>query len=299
MRILITGSTGLIGSALVSSLMASGHRIVRLIRKISSETPDQILWNPSIGLLNPAQLEAFDAVIHLAGESIAGARWNAEAKRRIRSSRLDGTKLLVDALLRLSQPPRVLLSASAIGYYGDRGDELLSETSPPGEGFLPELCREWEETAQAASAKGIRVVNPRIGLVLSSRGGALARMILPFKLGLGGRVGSGKQYLSWITIDDLVSAIRHMIENESLAGPVNAVSPQACTNREFTEALGHALSRPTLIPLPAFAARLALGEMADALLLASTRVEPSRLQASGYRYLHPHLPAALHHVLIR
>jgi hypothetical protein len=267
------------------------------VRLVSAAASNEIFWNPALGSLNPETLEGFDAVVHLAGESIGGARWNPETKRRIGDSRIQGTQLLVETLLGLSKPPGVLVSASAIGFYGSRGEEILNEASSPGEGFLPDLCQRWEQAAQAAASRGIRVVNPRIGLVLSRNGGALAKMLLPFKLGLGGKIGSGSQYMSWITLDDLVGSIRHMILDSDLSGPVNAVSPQPVTNLKFTRALGRALRRPTLFPAPAFALRIALGEMADALLLSSTRVEPARLHASGYQFLHPELEAALRSVL--
>jgi uncharacterized protein (TIGR01777 family) len=297
MKILVTGSTGLIGSALIPSLLADGHSVVRLVRRVSATPANEILWDPRLGTLNAAMLEGYDAMVHLAGESIAGARWTPENKRRILDSRVQGTRLLVEALLSLSKPPGVLISASAIGFYGNRGAEILREESPPGKGFLPDLCRQWEEAAQPASKRGIRVVTPRIGLVLSGRGGALARMLLPFKLGVGGKIGPGNQYMSWIALDDLVGSIRHMIQDQDLSGPVNAVSPQPVTNLEFTRVLGRTLSRPTLFPLPAFAARIVLGEMADELLLASARVEPARLLAAGCQFRFPELQGALRHVL--
>jgi uncharacterized protein (TIGR01777 family) len=297
MRILVTGSTGLIGSALIPLLSADGHTVFRMVRSVSASAENEIFWNPQLGVLNPAMLEGSDAVVHLAGESIAGARWTPEYKRRLLDSRVQGTRLLVETLLSLSRPPSVLVSASAIGFYGDRGAEILREESPPGTGFLPDLCRQWEQAAQPASKRGIRVVIPRIGVVLSGRGGALAKMLLPFRLGLGGKIGTGRQFMSWIVLDDLVGSIRHMIQDRSLSGPVNTVSPRAVTNLEFTKALGNALSRPTLFPLPAFAARLALGEMADELLLAGARVEPARLSAAGFQFQYPELRAALGHVL--
>jgi hypothetical protein len=241
-------------------------------------------------------VENFDAVVHLAGESIVG-RWTAEKKARIRDSRVNGTRLLCETLARVQDRPLVLVAASAIGLYGDRGDQLLNEESSPGSLFLSRVVKEWEAASEPASQHGIRVVNLRIGFVLSKAGGGLAAMLLPFKLGIGGRVGSGRQYLSWIAIDDVVGAIGHAILSDTLRGPVNAVAPRAVTNQEFTKTLGRVLWRPTLFPLPTFAAHLALGEMADNLLLASTRVEPARLLAGGYEFLFPELEGALRHVL--
>jgi len=299
MRILVTGSSGLVGSALTVSLLTEGHTVVRLVRRPSADPEHEIFWDPIGGILKPAMLEGIDAAVHLAGESIAGGRWTPEKKQRIFDSRLRGTKLLVEALLSLSKPPGALISASAIGFYGNRGEEILREDNAPGTGFLPDLCRHWEDAAQAASKSRIRVVIPRIGLVLSERGGALGKMLLPFRLGLGGKIGSGNQYVSWIVLDDLVRAIRHMIQDRNLSGPVNAVSPRAVTNLEFTRALGRALSRPALFPLPAFAARIVMGEMADELLLSSARVEPVRLVATGYRFQFPELKDALDHILKR
>jgi hypothetical protein len=256
-----------------------------------------LVWDPDSGRIDPASLEGFDAVVHLAGENIAGARWTPEQKALIRDSRTKGTRLLADALAGLSSPPGVMVSASAIGYYGDRGDELLKEQSPPGTGYLSEVCCDWEADNQPASKKGIRVVNPRIGIVLTPAGGALARMLPPFKAGVGGVVGSGRQYMSWIALDDVVGVIHHAIMSDSLRGPVNAVAPRPVTNREFTKILGHVLNRPTVFPAPAFALRLAFGEMADALLLASTRVSSARLESSGYEFRFPDLEGALGRLL--
>lgn len=299
MRILISGSSGLIGSALVPFLSAQGHTITCLVRSKTPSPASAISWEPETGTIDSSQLEGFDAVVHLAGESIAGGRWTAARKARIRESRVKGTRLLATALAGLERQPRVLLCASAMGYYGDRGDEILHEDSPAGTGFLAEVCRAWEQAADPARQRGIRVLHLRTGLVLAATGGALPRMLPPFKLGVGGVIGSGRQYWSWITLDDHVAAIHHVLVSESLVGPVNLVVPRAVTNREFIEALGRVLSRPTLFPLPAFAARLALGEMADELLLASQRLEPTRLMASGYPYRYPELEPALRHVLGR
>jgi uncharacterized protein len=299
MRILVTGSSGLIGSALVSFLTGGGDRVIRLIRS-QSQTPtsgESWGWDPERGTILSAGREEPDAVVHLAGENIAGGRWTERRKVLIRDSRVKGTRVLCDLIARRSPPPKVLVSASAIGYYGDRGHEILKEESAPGSGFLPDVCREWESACQRAADQGIRVVNLRIGVVLSPAGGALAKMLTPFKWGAGGVIGSGGQYMSWIALDDVVSAIRFTLTHDSLRGPVNCVAPNAVTNSDFTRTLGRVLSRPTLFPMPAFAARLALGEMADALLLASARGLPARLSESGFIFRFPDLDGALRHLL--
>jgi len=256
-------------------------------------------WDPESGALDSSALAGVDAVVHLAGESVAGGRWTEAKKRRIRSSRVDGTRGLAASLARLERPPRVLVSASAVGYYGDRGAELLREGSAPGTGFLAEVCQEWETATEPAARARIRVVRLRIGMVVSRRGGALAAMLTPFRLGAGGPVGGGAQWVSWIAIDDLVAAILHALDTASLAGAVNAVAPEPVQNRELARTLGRVLGRPALLPLPAFAARLLLGQMADELLLASARVEPARLQATGFAFRHPTLEDALRHELGR
>jgi len=257
-------------------------------------------WDPGKRQVDAAGLEGLDAVVHLAGENIASGRWNAARKAAIRDSRVNGTRLLCDALAGLARPPKTLVCASAIGYYGDGGADVLTEESPPGAGFLPEVCREWEAAAESAMRKGIRVVALRIGMVLSPRGGALSRMLPPFRLGFGGVTGNGRQYVSWVALDDLAGIVLHALQSGELRGPVNAVAPVPVTNREFTEALGKALSRPTPLPVPAFALRLAVGgEMADALLLASARVVPRRLEETGYPFRFPELGAALRHLLAR
>ncbi len=296
MKILVTGSSGLVGSAVVESLDSAGHEVIRLVRS-APKSRTEVQWNPETGDLDAKTLEGIDAVVHLAGESIASGRWNEQKKARIRDSRILGTLLLAETLAKLSRPPRVLVSASAIGYYGDRGDELLDESSLPGKGFLADVCVEWERALDPAIEKGVRVVILRIGVILSAVGGALARMIGPFKFGAGGRAGSGRQYMSWIALDDVVGAISYSLAVDSLRGAVNVVAPNAVTNDRFTKALGHVLSRPAFFPLPAFAARLALGEMADELLLASTRVEPRKLFESGYVFKHANIEEALRHVL--
>ncbi|MGH9805164.1 MAG: TIGR01777 family oxidoreductase [Candidatus Acidiferrales bacterium] len=296
MKFLVSGSTGMVGSALVPFLTSGGHSVTRLVRSAAGK--NEARWDPAGGAIDAAALEGHEAVVHLAGENIAG-RWSPEKKARIRDSRVKGTRLLAEALGRLAQPPKVLVAASAIGYYGDRGDALLREDSVSGSGFLAEVAREWEGATAPATARGIRVVNLRIGVVLSRRGGALAKMLLPFKLGAGGVVGSGKQHWSWVALDDLVEIIFFAATTDSLKGPVNAVSPKPVTNYKFTKLLGRVLRRPTIFPMPAFAARLVLGEMADELLLASTKVEPAKLVAAGYPFRFPELDGALRHALKR
>jgi uncharacterized protein len=298
MRVLISGSSGLVGSRLVPFLATAGHGVVRLVR---SETvaSDSIHWNPAVGTIDPASIEGFEAVVHLAGENIAGARWTPAQKERIRASRVGPTHLLCEALARAQQRPKVMVAASAIGYYGDRGDELLNEESEPGAGFLAEVCTAWERATKPAAASGMRVVNLRIGVVLAPQGGALAKMLTPFRMGLGGMLGTARQFMSWIEIGDLLAAIQHCLMRDDLSGAVLAVSPNPVTNREFTKTLGRVLSRPTLFPAPAFVLRIAIGEMADGLLLASTRATPSRLLSSGYRFRFPELEPALRHVLAK
>jgi uncharacterized protein (TIGR01777 family) len=293
MKVLISGASGLVGSALSESLKVHHEQIVPLVR----DDRDGVHWNPTVGMIDEGGLENFTAVVHLAGDNIADGRWNAAKKRHIRDSRINGTRLLAESLAERSRKPAVLVCASAIGYYGHRGDEPLDESARPGEGFLPEVCVEWEQAAQPAVDAGIRVVHVRIGVVLSAKGGALVKMLTPFQLGVGGIIGSGKQYMSWIELSDLVAVIEHAIADAALVGPVNAVAPEAVTNRTFTKTLGKVLGRPTIFPMPAFAARIAFGEMADALLLASTRVVPSKLQQSGFTFHHAALEPALRHVL--
>ena len=289
MRIAVTGSTGLIGSALVTMLTNGGHEVVRMRRPAE--------WDPDAGTVNASVLNGVDAVVHLAGENIAAGRWTATRKTRIRDSRVKGTKLIAETFGKMGKRPQVLVSASAIGYYGDRGAEVLREDSSPGHGFLADVCRQWEAATDTATRNGIRVVHLRTGIVLSEKGGALKQMLLPFKIGLGGRIGSGDQYWSWILLDDLTSAIVHCIQASGLHGAVNTVSPSPVTNLEFTKVLGRVLSRPTIFPLPAFATRFAFGEMADALLLASARVEPTKLLASRFIFRHKDLESALREIL--
>ena len=293
MNVAVSGASGLIGAALVSSLEAERHRAIRLVRRMPRPGEDAIRWDPSTGALTPPGPSVADAVVHLAGDSIMGLRWTAEKKRRIRESRTTATRLLVQTLTRLANPPAVLVCASGIGYYGSRCDEVLTEDSRPGTGFLADLAREWEAATATAIARGIRVVNLRLGVVLSARGGALATMLTPFRMGLGGVIGDGAQWMSWIALDDVIGAIRHALTTDALRGPVNTVAPAPVTNADFTRTLGRVLGRPTLIPLPALAARLALGEMADELALVSQRVMPARLLASGFAFRRPTLEDAL------
>jgi len=297
MKVLIAGATGLVGTALKRSFGKKGIDTTDLVRTTPNIGLPEVEWHPNQGEIDTATLEGFDAVINLAGESIAEGRWTEEKKKRIRDSRIQGTKLLSETLAKLSTPPKVFLCASATGFYGNRGDEILDEDSAPGKGFLAGVCREWEEATRAASDAGIRVVNLRFGPIFSGEGGMLSKLLTPFKLGVGGKVGSGKQYLSWVAMDDVVGVINLALENDALRGPVNVVAPDAVTNLEFTKTLGKVLSRPTFFAVPEFAARLAFGEMADEMLLASQRVEPKRLAEAGYQFRYPNLESALRHVL--
>ncbi len=295
MKILISGASGLVGSALVPRLQQEGHEVHALVRRPASG--NEIQWDPERGELNASALEGFDAVIHLAGENIASGRWNVIKKQRIRDSRIRGTRLLAEALASLERGPQVFMTASAVGYYGDRGATVMDEGSPAGSGFLASVCRQWEEATQSLVDKGVRTLRLRIGVVLSQQGGALAKMLPPFKMGIGGRFGNGHQYMSWIDLADLIEGIVFLLPKNEIDGIVNMVSPNPVTNAGFTKALGKALHRPTIFPMPAAVARLALGEMADEMLLASTRVQPSRLLAAGYSFQYPNLTEALQHQL--
>jgi uncharacterized protein (TIGR01777 family) len=297
MRIAISGSTGFVGDALIAKLKEQGHEVIRLVRRPGETVDPEILWNPAEGTLNPEALEGIGGVINLSGENIASGRWTPEKKRRIRDSRVAATTLLSETIARLKQKPQVMVSASAIGYYGDRGDELLDESSAPGTGFLAEVCQHWESAAQPAEKAGIRVCLLRIGAVLDPAGGALGKMLAPFKMGMGGVVGRGDQYMSWITREDLVGAILHCLDTPGLAGPVNAMAPNPVTNREFTAALGKALGRPTLVPVPAFALKMLLGELGENLALVSTRAVPRQLEAAGFTFTHPDIDTALEALL--
>lgn len=294
MRVLVTGASGLVGSALMPALRREGHQPVALVRR-RAPAREEVQWNPSA--VDGAPFEDAAAVVHLAGENIAAGRWSAERKKKILDSRVDGTRNLAQSIAAASRRPKVLVSASAIGYYGDRGDEVLTESAASGSGFLAEVARGWEAATEAASRAGVRVVTPRIGVVLDGNGGALPKMALPFKLGVGGRTGSGKQWMSWITLDDLVRLLIFAVSNDSMRGPINAVAPQALTNEEFSRTLAHVLHRPSMFPAPAFALRLALGQMANELLLAGQRVEPKVAMEAGFRFQYPQLETALQHVL--
>jgi uncharacterized protein (TIGR01777 family) len=299
MRILVSGSTGFLGTALVETLQKDGHAVARLLRpetgrsKSNGSSGEAVQWDPVLGVFDAAAAEGADALVHLAGASIASGRWNAPRKNLVRTSRIDATRHLMGALSKLQRPPRVIVTASAIGYYGSRGDEVLTEASTSGSDFLAALCREWEaETARGAEF-GARVVNLRFGIILAAHGGALQQMALPFKFGAGGRIGPGNQWMSWLTLAEAVAMIQFAIANSQLTGPANAVTPHPIQNVEFTRVLAKTLHRPALFPAPAFVLRLALGEMADALLLSSQRVMPSKLEQSGYKFAHSDLARAL------
>ena len=299
MRVLVSGPTGLVGSALSDSLARGGDEVVGLTRSAPEPGAAAVRWDPAAGELGAAGLEGLDAVVHLAGENVTHGRWTAARKERIRASRVEGTRLLSEALAACERKPATLVSASAIGYYGDRGDEICVEETAPADDFLARVAVDWERSTAAAAAAGIRVVNLRIGVVLSPRGGMLARVGPLFRLGLGGRVGSGRQYLSWITVEDLVGVIEETLKSSPLSGPVNAVAPGPVTNLEFTRTMGRLLRRPALLPLPAPVVKLVWAEMGETLLLASTRVEPARLTAAGYAFRHPDIDTALGQLLGR
>jgi uncharacterized protein (TIGR01777 family) len=299
MHVLVSGARGLIGSSLVPHLQKAGHRVTRLTRAPAPASPDAVPWDPAAGWIEVGKLEGIEGVIHLSGEAILG-RWTPEKKRRVRDSRVASTRLLAESLAALKTRPRVLVCASASGYYGDRGDELLNEDSAPGTGFLADLCREWEAAATPATDAGIRVVPVRIGLVLAPNGGLLGPMLLPFQLGLGGPLGDGRAWWSWIAIEDVVQAFRFAMERDDLRGAINAVAPAPVTNAEFTRVLGRILERPTMLRVPRFALRVLFGEeAAREAMLASGRLVPARLQANGFRFEFPELEAALRHELAK
>ncbi len=297
MKILLTGSSGFVGSAVYTRLREQGERVIRLVRRPPGLNQNQILWDPGSRRLDPASLQGVNAAIHLAGDPIAHGRWNPQKKRRIRDSRVLGTRLLSETLARLTPPPQVLVCASAVGYYGNRGDETLTEESGAGTGFLAETGQEWEAACRPAADAGIRVVNLRLGIILEPSGGALQRMLPPFRMGLGGPLGNGRQWMSWISRDDVVGVILHALANPALKGPINTVSPNPVANLEFTRALGKALHRPAIFPVPPFALRLLFGEMADEALLASARAVPKKLTESGYAFRDPELLPALTRML--
>lgn len=296
MKVLITGASGLIGSALQKSFREKGWELLLASRK-EPKSDEDVKWDIEDGFAEPELLEGLDAVVHLAGEGISALRWTDEKKKAIRESRVLGTRSVVEAISKLTKKPKVLIAASAIGFYGDRGDEVMTETSTAGKTFLAEVSKEWEAESRRAEDSGIRTVLLRTGIVLSKDGGALGTMLTPFKFGVGGIIGSGKQWMSWISLDDHIAIINYAIENESLRGAVNAVSPNPVTNEEFTTTLGEVLYRPTFLPLPEFAVNLVLGEMGDALLLASTRVEPRRLEDIGFKFQYPDLKKAVEHAV--
>lgn len=296
MDVIVTGSSGLIGTALVADLEGDGHRVRRLVRR-TPKGPGEVRWDIAAGEIDRAGLEGADAVVHLAGPGIGDKRWTDERKRELRDARVDGTTLLAEALAGLDAPPRVLLSGSAIGIYGDRGDEKLTEKSKPGDDFLSGLCVDWEAAAAPAAAAGIRVARLRTGIVLAPGGGALDKLLPLFKLGLGGRLGSGDQFWSWITLEDQIRAIRHLIDS-GVSGPVNLTAPEPETNHTITTTLGEVLHRPTLLPVPRFGPKILLGsEAAEAFLYASQRVFPKVLEADGFTFTHPDLEAGLRSIL--
>ena len=295
MRVMVAGSSGLIGAALVKRLLDDGNEVSRLVRRAPA-SDDEVQWNPADGSIDAAALAGVDAVVHLGGASIAGKRWNAEYKREIRDSRIDSTRLLSETIAQLTPKPAVFLCASALGYYGDRADEILTENSPKGDGFLADITAEWEDATAPASDAGIRVCNMRIGVVLSEAGEMPGSMVKPFKLGLGGKLGSGKQYMSWVHLDDVVSAFVHALDTPSLSGAVNLSSPNPVTNREFTKALARAVSRPALFPVPRFALRIAMGEIAQ-FVLASARMYPLQITQSGFRFEWDDIESTLRDIL--
>lgn len=291
MKVLVAGASGLVGSALIPTLEADGAEVTRLVRSFART--GEIEWHPNQDEIDASRLKGFDAVINLAGENIAAGRWTDDQKRKIRDSRVNGTHLLSEAIAKLSKRPAVFVCASATGIYGDRGDEILDEQSDSGGGFLAGVCREWEMATAPAVQAGVRTVNLRFGPIIAREGGMLAKLLTPFKMGMGGKVGSGKQYISWVAIDDAIGAIKIALNDESVRGPLNVVSPNPVTNEVFTKTLGHVLSRPTALAMPAFAAKLAFGEMADEMLLTSQRVMPKGLTVSGYEFQQPELEGAL------
>lgn len=298
MKILISGASGLVGTNLIPTLKAKGYEVYKLVRK-TPKNSDEIQWDATQGIAENelSKIENFDAVIHLAGDNVGDGSWTEEKKRRIRESRTVGTRVLVESLKKLQNPPKIFVGASAIGFYGNRGDEVLTEESAKGEGFFPEVCSEWEAESQKAEDFGARVVMPRIGVVLAKDGGALAKMLTPFKFGVGGVVGRGKQWMSWIELDDLIRLIHFALENENVSGAINATAPNSVTNEEFTKTLGKVLNRPTIFSIPEFAIKLIFGEMGETLLLEGARVLPEKTQAAGFDFKFQDLEEAMKHAL--
>jgi uncharacterized protein (TIGR01777 family) len=294
-KVLVSGSSGLLGRSLVAALKARGDEVLRLVRRKSSDS-DTVFFDVDNGVAETAKMKGIDAMVHMAGEPVA-EKWTVENKRLIRQSRKEGTELLAQTLAAIDPSPSVFISGSAIGYYGDRGDELLTESALPGTGFLPEVCQQWENATGAARVAGIRTIMLRTGIVLSSEGGALSKMLATFNLGMGGHLGNGRQYMSWVAIDDVVGAILFSLTNENMEGPTNMTAPNPVRNSEFTSILGKVLRRPTFFPVPAGVLRLAVGEMADELILASANAIPKRLAKAGYNFQYPELEPALRHVL--
>jgi len=299
LTIAVTGSSGLIGRTLCNVLTTGGHRVVRLVRNQETKQSGDAFWDPIAGTVEEKKLEGIDALVHLAGEPLLGLRWTEEKKKRIWNSRVDGTEHLARAVARLKRPPRVFVSASAVGFYGDRGDRSVNESAKRGKGFLAELCEAWEEATRPAARMGIRVVHLRTGLTLTPEGGALGTMLLPFKIGVGGRIGSGRQYVSWIDHDDLLSMILHVNHDTSIRGPVNATAPYPVPNATFTGALGRVLDRPTLLPVPSLAIQALFGEMGKEMLLNGQRVQPAVAEETGFEFRYPGLEESLRHQLGR
>lgn len=299
MTILLSGASGMLGKAIALKLESQGNRVLRLVRR-RAESESELSWDPAgAGITEPEKLEGLTAAVHLSGANVASRRWTAAFKREMVESRIQSTRVLSEALAGLKQPPKVLATASAVGFYGDRGNEVLDEDSPAGDGYFPELCAAWENAARPAAEAGIRVVHPRFGMAIGRDGGAMKRLVPLFRLGLGGRLGSGRQWMSWVAEEDAASAVVFMLENAALSGAVNVVSPEPVTNAAFTEELGRAVHRPAILPAPAFALRLAFGAMADEALLASQRVLPRRLTQAGFTFAYPTLPQALAAVLAK
>ena len=296
MTILVSGASGLVGQCVVAHATRAGHDVIKLVRSREKASANGIYWDPAKGEIDRDQLEGIDCVVHLAGENIAANRWTSAVKKRIRDSRVNGTALLAEALSAMKTPPRTFIMASAVGYYGDRGDEVLHDNATAGDGYLADVCRDWEAAAKPLEDRKVRVVKLRIGVALTLKGGALPKMLSAFKTGMGGKIGSGKQYMAWITLEDLIGIVLFAIDNESVRGALNAVAPYPVTNADFTRALGKAIGRPTIMTVPAFALKMAVGEIAME-LLKSTRAVPTALEKYGYQFSHPDLETALSSVL--